>query len=333
MPAFFTHYLGGQRMLELTENKLIRDPVHNYQALFNLGTQGPDLFFYHRAWPWTKSQSIGEVGEMLHIQGVSEYFSCFLDYIIHETGEVKKMLSSYLYGFTCHYALDLYVHPYVYYKTGFTRPGEAPTKKFAVNHHKMETALDVLMLNHILGAKPYAMNASRLILLNSDEAETVGKMYEAVIHLVFGLKVSAYQVVTGIKDMRRIRAGLRDRSGLKKKILALAENILGQPQSISSMICPAKLTDGLDYLNEKNKPWSLPWDEKVRRTDSFMDIFVQASQEAVEMCETISSYLAGRADKEQALQRIGNRSFTTGIDCSPGVTLQYYDCIFPASDS
>ena len=45
MPSLYTHYLFGQDALVLMD-KEVRAIVEAHPALYNLGLQGPDIFFY-----------------------------------------------------------------------------------------------------------------------------------------------------------------------------------------------------------------------------------------------------------------------------------------------
>lgn len=328
MPALFTHYICGKKALELIKSEKVKNTVNKHIQVFNLGTQGPDTFFFHRAWPWTRKQSINRIGKILHTSKVSAFFSRSLDYILNEAGKDADILSSYLYGFTCHYALDLHAHPYVFYKTGFVRSGEPPTTKFTSYHNMFETIVDVLMLKKMLYTTPNNVNASSLIHVNSREANAIGKMYKAVLRDVYGLKTTCSQVVTAITDMKNILAVLHDNTGVKRKLLRIVESQIGSPGLISSIIYPLDVSSKVDYLNSKHTPWSLPWDKTLKRTDSFYEIFKCAAQESAKLCETISSFLCNKIGRKEALNLIGNRSFHTGEDCSLDLEFKYYDCIF-----
>lgn len=63
MPAYCTHYIFACELLpaltELAGFDLNRDAVM-------LGTQGPDVFFFHRIAPWMPGRSQRKIGSRLH---------------------------------------------------------------------------------------------------------------------------------------------------------------------------------------------------------------------------------------------------------------------------
>jgi len=328
MPALFTHCLCGQKMLSLVNNPKLIETVSAYRQVFNLGTQGPDFFFFHLAKPWSRKEKVKDFGERLHNENVMNFFSVMLDYIMNNSDKELPLLASYLYGYTCHYALDLNTHPYIFYKTGFVRSGELPHNKFVVFHRQFETAIDVLMLKRIMDVKPYTMNAPELIRVNNLEARAVSKMYEYALNKVFEVKVYRLQIEKAISNFRQIETILRDKQGIRKKIISLLEDLLGKQRLISSLIYPPEIHDDLDYLNLKHLSWSFPWDISMIRTDSFIDMFDYSANEAAKLCEQISFFIENKNERANTLAMLGNRSFSTGIDCLNPVKFEHHDCVF-----
>ncbi|MCH5321943.1 MAG: hypothetical protein J1E36_09275, partial [Eubacterium sp.] len=63
MPAFSTHYIFAKELVPFL--KETADFEVNEDAVF-LGTQGPDIFFFHRILPWMNGKSLRKYGSMLH---------------------------------------------------------------------------------------------------------------------------------------------------------------------------------------------------------------------------------------------------------------------------
>ncbi|ATW25720.1 zinc dependent phospholipase C family protein [Candidatus Formimonas warabiya] len=327
MPSLITHYLCGEKAAQLLENTPGETVIKEHRALFNLGTQGPDIFFYHRVWPWTKSQGVEKIGHRMHEYQVGDFFSQAINYIINQRDGERNRLTAYLCGYLCHYALDLYTHPYIFFKSGFIRPGELSTAKYTCYHRIFETALDLLMLDRMLKKRPTDLRISQLIQVEKEEAGLLGKMYQSNLEMM-GISVTTAQVVQAIQDMICVQAVLADRWGLKKRLLSSLERILGKYPLMSSMIYPAVIADGLDYLNMRHSPWSLPWDRSVESRLSFPELFDLAVQEAKGMCEALLLFLSGQGNIQDVLQAIGNRSFSTGLDCCLNLEFHFYNCIF-----
>lgn len=325
MPSFFTHYLCGDTMLGLLNDNAVSEKLLKYRQVFNLGTQGPDILFYYRVWPWTNSQGFEEIGEKMHSENVSAFFSSAIKYISTQDGDEKDLLTAYLCGYACHYSLDLNTHPYIFYRTGFVCRGEQPNSQYSCNHRNFETAVDVLTLDRLLGAKPFRMKAPDLLRVSSEEALSIGRMLEYVLGNVYVEIVSAKQVSTAISDMVAAVAILRSRSGFRKSILSFIEKSLHHYPLISSMIHPPAITDGRDYLNLSHKPWLLPWNRAKQSTASFPEMFDHAALEAGNICEALLGCLSNPENTSATLELIGNRSFLTGIDCTINTEFKYYE--------
>lgn len=328
MPAFITHYLCGNSLLRLIEDDSLKSLISEYRNTFNLGTQGPDIFYYYGAWPWKKNHGISDLGNRLHEEKTGELIMELLMYAAASEADVKEMLTAYISGYICHYMLDCHTHPYVFYRTGFVRSGEAPTSKYTCYHRMFETALDVLMLRGELGKKPYEFDSAGQIRIPARTALEIGKMYSTVLNKVYQADISAGLVQQAIADTVGISAVLRDKTGIKKGLFEGLEKGLKKPPLYSSMFLPSKIEDKPDYLNSCHSLWYLPWDNSKKQTSSFTDNFFAAAAEAKNIVETAFSFLAGHSISESLASLIGNRSFTTGEDCTLGLELKYFDCIY-----
>ena len=128
MPAMYAH----QRFGEIVYDHLspaVRERIAPYRELFNIGLQGPDIFFYHDPIKWG---TFPQYGNRLHGLTGHVFFRMVLNrYGSHygwirpsaddvagnepaENSEKNAMATRvYLYGVICHYALDSICHPYI----------------------------------------------------------------------------------------------------------------------------------------------------------------------------------------------------------------------------
>lgn len=328
MPALATHYLCGNTTFKLLELTKPEGSLLKHRNVYNLGTQGPDIFFYCGALPRYKGKGISELGEGMHEKKTGAFILEALKYVSEACEPAKGMLTAYMYGFLCHYILDCHTHPYIFYKSGFLRKGEAYMAKFTCYHRMFETALDVLMLEQELGIKPPRFNAAAQIRVSAQTAAEIGKMYKVVINKVYGINISIDTVCDAIASVADISSLLRDRTGIKKLLLSQAEKALGKPPLSSSMILPLRINDGLDYLNSSHSAWYLPWDNSVALTCSFTENFEAAASEAKKIIEMTELFLMDRIRLDSIASAVGNRSYLTGRDCDSDLEFRYFDCIF-----
>lgn len=205
------------------------------------------------------------------------------------------------------------------------------TKKYTSYHRRLETAIDVLMLDRLLCLKPKALDHARLISVSKCEAMVIGQMYNRIFSEVYSLSIPAEQAAEAIQDMTGILAFLQDDSGWKKRLLGWIEEKRNGYPLISSLIHPQTIEDSLDYLNLSHSSWHMPWDNECTSDASFVDLFEAAIRKAADMCDMLQRYIAGEVSLGRVSDYIGNRSFSSGIDCTIDTKFHHYDCIFNLS--
>lgn len=135
MPALYTHYYFAKSVEEiLPEN--IRAITKRYAEIFALGSQGPDILFYHRP---MKSNPVRKRGKDLHAVSPENFFvDCAKEILLAKDTENESLYHatlSYVCGFLCHFILDVACHPYI---------DEHSQGTFT--HGKIESELDKYML-------------------------------------------------------------------------------------------------------------------------------------------------------------------------------------------
>ena len=109
MPSVITHNELGRRVL----SRLPKDSVTD-EAAFLLGAQGPDLFFFFRAYPWMPGKAGLPIGNALHEARPSVLIDAFCVLRDSCPAAFRDVIDSYVRGFLCHYATDRVIHPFVH---------------------------------------------------------------------------------------------------------------------------------------------------------------------------------------------------------------------------
>lgn len=104
MPAQYAHDRFGADLLKTMPND-VRKTVNRFPQLYQVGLQGPDIFFYYS--PAFKT-TIGSLGDAVHIKTGIEFFQHAAKAADTEAG------LAYLYGLLAHYAMDSLCHPYIH---------------------------------------------------------------------------------------------------------------------------------------------------------------------------------------------------------------------------
>ena len=141
MPAIYAHLRFGEEVA-----KVLPQPyaglIKNYTEAFSLGTQGPDILFYHHPLK-KKNNEIRKRGTYLHTFSGNTFFLQQAEKLLEnaKTDGAESILqkngafAAYTCGFLCHFTLDTICHPYI--------DGHSTE---AVSHGKIESEFDKYLL-------------------------------------------------------------------------------------------------------------------------------------------------------------------------------------------
>ncbi len=329
MPNIVTHYLCGLKSIKNIENIKCRELIEKFQTVFNLGTQGPDILFYHEVWPWRSKKLLSNIGNTLHTTKVNQVFKAIIDYIVKQNEDIKNILTVYFMGFLSHNCMDSISHPYIYYRSGFKTETNSNENLFICYHRKFETSIDVLMCDMLLNKKVHEIRPYELISITSTEQNIISEMYSSVIKTVFNIQIPKKEICKAIKDMVFVEKLCKDTNGIKRKIVSKIDDLIYGFPLYSSIIFPHKITDGLDYLNLNNRQWCMPHDENIKSRLSFIDLFNEACKRTQRFCDIIySSIFCDNSNIPHALELFGNNSYLSGVDCDIPANFKWQDIIF-----
>lgn len=299
MPDFLTHTLFAQEGLG-------RLPVY-FQSLIgpqrlqmNLGSQGPDPFFYYGQAFWQKDRGYAQLASRLHQAYTDDFLKALWTeakkrYQHKEGPEEKAGLLAYATGFVAHYALDSQCHPYVHAMAGFSFNGQAPSWQMGERHKKLEVIIDDLLF-----VKKKGLHANMVKIwhfLPDQPAPGLEAFYQGILpHLYDFSHYRPGDLGRALRDMRRAQRLLYDPQGWKAGLLGRLQG-KGRPISPKPFYPQAaSLREGVDYLNQKNQPWPDPFLAGVTYRSSFLDLYEGALDRFTAYMEALLSYLAG--DKE-----------------------------------
>ena len=119
MPAIFTHVQFGKDVVTSLPPSF-SDLVTKHPQCFYVGTQGPDLLFYHKPLK-SKNNPTRKKGWALHEIAPEEFFLHGAKLLVEDRTNYdgdgnflpQSKEAAYLLGFLCHFVLDYSVHPYI----------------------------------------------------------------------------------------------------------------------------------------------------------------------------------------------------------------------------
>lgn len=304
MPAYSTHYIFAKELKEKIEQNV--NFKLNEAALF-IGTQGPDIFFDHRVMPWMIGKSMRKIGSLLHRSKPSEIFDKMREYI--NLSNDRDIAKSYAAGFILHYALDRNCHPYVYVLQD-KMVKKYPHLNAHTAHNTIEFSMDTYLLTKRLKIEnAHLFKTEGTIVFNEAELDEMGKMISYVTSKVTNKKVTPNDAKTAIKDLKYIQKLTTDSNGKKEKLVKVIDNITSPFSNnfkFSALMRPKDLENAKKYGNIERRTWSSPF-EKLKRNDSFEDLFEFAKTDAIDM---INKFFAG----EDTYKITQNKSFLTGVE-------------------
>ncbi|MDE6110689.1 MAG: zinc dependent phospholipase C family protein, partial [Eubacterium sp.] len=205
MPAFSTHYIFAKEMMDTL--KEIADFKINENVVF-IGAQGPDIFFFHRAFPWQLGKPLRKLGSLLHRKKAGILLNKLSEYCRKNESSIAK---SYAFGFILHYSLDRICHPYVYYLQNKITEKQPEFNPHSA-HNIIELSLDSLMLSlHLNIEKPTLFETESTIKINENELAEISD------EIAFLADISSENAKTAILDMKNMQHLLLDKNGKKKK--------------------------------------------------------------------------------------------------------------------
>ncbi len=209
MPAIFTHIRFGKEVAATLPTEL-REVIERNPAPFYLGTQGPDILFYHKPFKRKAKNPVRKQGWDMHAESAAPFFERVAKALADEPTEAQK---AYALGFLCHFTLDSQCHPFI---DGSSVNG--------LSHGKIEAELDKFYLQKA-GYPTRGFNATTLF-FPLEEARTASASL---------LNVPEKNMQIAIKSMRKINRLFSHKSGLVHGVCHAALTIVGMNRSFGEM--------------------------------------------------------------------------------------------------
>ena len=309
MPAFATHYIFLKEMAPVIKEE--SDFSFDEEAA-GIGTQGPDIFLFHRLWPpFTIYKALMGTASALHKSRAGELFDAFAEYLTFAPN--KDVAKSYIYGFILHYALDRNCHPYVY---AFQNQITAENKKIhpLAAHNVVEHSMDSYLLDKHLGIYPPS-EFDPASTFSSDDfvLDEIAHLLHFVISKCLESEVSEKEIKRAIRDTAKLQDTLADRKGGATRLAHFLEVPLGPIThyfKLSASIKPKDLEKAKKYANINNEVWISPYAEGERK-ESFEELFERSKLDAAKLLDGFEAVCKGELSGYEVTNNI---SFLTGLE-------------------
>lgn len=310
MPAFITHYLFCEEMLDIIADNT---DFELSKPACAIGTQGPDIFFFHRFLPiYMAGKSRRKVGGALHKSQPAKLFEIMAEYI--KTSVYPNIARSYAYGFVMHYALDRSCHPFVYAHENSVMINGKPTHHSS-GHNTIEHSMDTYILNMKKGiADPSDFDSAATFGDDDIVFHEIARMLSFVVPRVIGEELAEEEALFAIKDTIFMQNFLLNRDDKMMKRVGVLDAVtapLTKKYRFSAHINPKDLENCAQYANIDNQMWHSPYDTSVDRFESYIDLFNIAKDQCKELINDFDDVCAGKAT---GYDMTNNISFLTGLE-------------------
>ena len=335
MPSFLTHCLFAEDVLGLIEDERTKEKIKDRMALYYLGAQGPDIFFYYKAKPWVRYDGVEKLGHLMHDDKTADFFISSLDYIkkIRDAGNTDKFcaysdLLAYIAGYLCHFALDLTAHPLIHYRAGIDTQKNKETHRYHNYHKLLESTIDTCMLDIKKRVQAYKYKSFILIEDSKKYTGCIGSFYTELIQKVYGIEISGQQAAAAVNDMIEILKIFYDPYGLKRIFFRLFEFLINKKGEITTAMHPRQLSSKIDYLNLNHEIYFHPCSKDIKSSKSFIDLYGEALLLAAKFINAGINYIMDKETLPNLKSILPDISYSTGQKCGTDKDLVYFDSIF-----
>lgn len=251
MPTTYTHYSFGQEVLKgLNAEK--QSIIEKYKELFDVGLHGPDLLFYYNA---LSKNEVNRLGSALHKLPGSFFFENAVKVIGKQ--EEKEAYYAYVYGFICHYVLDVFCHGYI----------DEKIVASGITHAEIEAELDRELLV-MAGKNPVKQKLTGHINPSFKSAEVIQSFFD---------NIDEKQIYKCMKDMVLYLNVLVAPSKLKRGCIFKALKLAGCYEGMHGLI-----------INYEKNP------ECADSTAKLLALYDEAVEMAVELIAEFHTYVENK---------------------------------------
>lgn len=327
MPSSMTHTyfsLDVYHQLPVRCQNRIKESMES----FKLFSQGSDPFMFYHFLVGKRAKYAMKIQKEMHTLHTREYFIHVIQYI-HKNNLVHHSESmAFLYGYICHYFLDMYAHPFIYYKSGLFDKKKKDTYVYNGLHQKLEYNIDLYMVKMREKQIPSHYKIYENIFSFSDLSEPVYQLIDESIYRTYHYKNAAKLYVSSVRYMKKFFKYVNhDPSGFKLKLYQIVDKVTPNHFiRLSELSYHHDFEDNLSYLNLDHHKWCYPWDNKKMFTTSFFDLYDKALRDSIGTISKVTDILdKDKLDIEALNSLFLDLSFTTGLPCDMKVEMKYFD--------
>jgi hypothetical protein len=299
MPDAVTHCF----LAEAAKNACDIPYLNNHFDLMQIGSQGPDPFFYYHFLPWMPNNGSNKLASSLHTESTKP----FLELIISLADDDES--KAWVCGFLTHFSLDTVAHPYVFYRTGLYNKDTQENRGY---HLMLERAIDNIYIEQ-RGNYPNIYNIKVRHFSRNNIPQRIVDILNQAGATLYDRPDMGDMYRQGYKDFRNAFRWLNfDPIGFKKVLFKLLDRVTKGEILYSALSAYNYVNAGIDYMNLQRNTWHHPsTNEPFNLT--FDELFGQAVQKATQLITTADQYFTSK--DASLFSNIKDESYDTGLPC------------------
>ena len=222
MPAAYAHRRFGEELISYLPPSFQKG-LAPYMDTFCLGTEGPDVMFYHQP---LKSNPVRKKASSMHYATGKSFFlrqgnRLLTEKLVKKEGDgyiPNSADAAYVLGFLCHYLLDVHVHSIVY-----------ELEETGVSHGRIESELDKAMLRK--EGKP---------IRGYNTTSPLGNELNSIKACAAALDIQETEAARAVKTMKKINGFFSSKNFVQHWVLHSLLTIMGVNKKFGGMFLHKK---------------------------------------------------------------------------------------------
>jgi hypothetical protein len=195
-----------------------RNPLIEQKIAF-MGAQSSDPMYYATL---HKNRSLyRKYADRMHDTDTQKLLVHMVEYV-----KANNTLANYsfIFGFICHYALDVKIHPYVYHHVGVYKKNDPETDHFQGLHLKFERSIDCVLMEIDTKRKSRWMNLTRYHFPKKTPPDDVLALMKSVFQNQFQVDNGDEVYKNSVRYMYNVLKYMTtDRLGIKKQFYKMID--------------------------------------------------------------------------------------------------------------
>ncbi len=325
MPSSVTHTYFAEEVFESLP-LVYQKKLKGQKEYFKLFAQGSDPFMFYHFFIGKKAIEGKKIQHQLHTTKTRDFFCSIISYIQKNHVENQGEIMAYLYGYICHYYLDLTIHPFIHYQAGKFDRKDKSTYSSNTLHQKIEYRIDSYIIQEKLKKNPKRFKSYQYIFQVSKFSDSLEQIIDNVMEENYSIQNSSKIYLKSIWCMKKFwRYANYDPIGYKAFLYKIIDKLSPKYVTRLEELSFHTAITGEEYLNLEKESWCYPWDNSTYFQDSFFDLFQLAKDNARKAIIKVTDIIEkGVLDSTQCDQLFQNLSYSTGLPCEENVEYRYF---------